>query len=477
MGAGSMTATAVKRPTVERHTIYPIPLEDRHGRARDLFTLWFGANITILTVVTGALSTSLFKLPLGPAILAILVGNLVGGVFMALHAAQGPQLGVPQMVQSRGQFGSLGALLIVAFVIVMYVGFVASNLVLGAQSLHSVAGGVAQPVGVVIVAALSLVAAIYGHDLLHACGRWTTLICGLALLAGFAWITGVAGLPHDLWRRGDLTLSGFLSMVSVGALWQISYAPYVSDYSRYMPQDCGALPSFWASYWGCVLGSVAPMLLGAVLGLIVVGGDVVIGLAKAAGPLSLWIVAAFTLGISSASAMNIYCCVLSTQTAGQTLAPRWRAGPFSRMAGSVLVVLAALAIALLGAKNFLVNYENFLSLLLCVMAPWTAINLVDFYCLQHGRYDVSAFFAADGGRYGRYNAVALICFGLGILVQAPFLATDIYKGPIAKALGGVDISWLVGLAVVSPVYYLAARLAGRTDLMQDGTDAALAPAP
>jgi NCS1 family nucleobase:cation symporter-1 len=468
-----MTAEAAKGPAIERYTIFPIPLEDRHGRARDLFTLWFGANITILTVVTGALSTSLFKLPLGAALLAIVVGNLVGGVFMALHAAQGPQLGVPQMVQSRGQFGSIGALVIVAFVIVMYVGFVASNLVLGAQSLRSVAGGVSQPVAVAIIAALSLLAAVYGHDLLHACGRWTTLICGLALLAGFFWIAGVAGVPHDLWRRGDLTLSGVLGMISVGALWQISYAPYVSDYSRYMPEHTGVEPAFWGSYWGCVLGSVLPMMLGALLGLIVVGGDVVTGLARATGPLSLGIVAAFSLGISSASAMNVYCCVLSTQTAGQTLAPTWRAGPVSRITLSVLCVLAALAIALLGAKNFLVNYENFLSLLLCVMAPWTAINLVDFYGLQHGRYDVDAFFAADGGRYGRYNAVALLCFGLGVLVQIPFLATDIYKGPIAKALGGADVSWLVGLAVVGPIYYLAARLCGRSDLAA----AALAPAP
>ncbi len=66
-------------------------------------------------------------------------------------------------------------------------------------------------------------------------------------------------------------------------------------------------------------------------------------------------------------------------------------------------------------------------------------------------------------------------------MQAPFLATDLYKGPIAKALGGVDISWLVGLAVVGPVYYFAARRAGRSNLIQaplaEGADAALAPTP
>ena len=51
---------------------------------------------------------------------------------------------------------------------------------------------------------------------------------------------------------------GFLGAVSAAALWQIAYAPYVSDYSRYMPRDTGARPAFWASYWGCTLGSLLP---------------------------------------------------------------------------------------------------------------------------------------------------------------------------------------------------------------------------
>jgi NCS1 family nucleobase:cation symporter-1 len=85
------------------------------------------------------------------------------------------------------------------------------------------------------------------------------------------------------------------------------------------------------------------------------------------------------------------------------------------------------------------------------------VNLVDFYLVRHGQYDVASFFAADGGIYGRYNATALTCYGIGIAVQVPFLATDLYTGPIARAFGGVDVSWLVALAVVSPLYYFLAR--------------------
>ena len=65
-----------------------------------------------------------------------------------------------------------------------------------------------------------------------------------------------------------------------------------------MPVDSGVRPTFWASYWGCVLGSALPMLLGALLGLIAADGNVVGGLAAAVRPISVAVVVAF----SSASA-------------------------------------------------------------------------------------------------------------------------------------------------------------------------------
>ena len=133
---------------IEDKTIQPIPPNERHGRTRDLFSLWFGSNIMLLTVVTGALATSVYGLPFWLAVIAIVVGNLVGAVFMALHSAQGPRLGVPQMMQTRGQFGSYGSLIVIVVVVVMYVGFFASNLVLAGQSLNVLTSGISVDAGI-----------------------------------------------------------------------------------------------------------------------------------------------------------------------------------------------------------------------------------------------------------------------------------------------------------------------------------------
>jgi len=89
---------------LERRSVDPVPDSERHGSVRSLFTVWFAANMQVTTVVTGALGV-IVGLPLPWAILALVIGNLVGAVFMALHSAQGPKLGIPQMIQSRAQFG------------------------------------------------------------------------------------------------------------------------------------------------------------------------------------------------------------------------------------------------------------------------------------------------------------------------------------------------------------------------------------
>jgi NCS1 family nucleobase:cation symporter-1 len=451
---------------LELSTIQPIPLDQRHGTARDLFTVWFGSNLMLLTIVTGGLAVTVYGLPFIPAVLALAVGNLVGAVFMALHSAQGATLGVPQMIQTRGQFGSLGSLLVVGIVIVMYVGFLASNLVLGGQALASLVPGASDIPGITLVSVLGVIAAIYGYDLIHAYTRVMTYVSGAVLLLAVGWIVWVHGLPQDLLSRNAFNWAGFLGTVSTGALWQIAYAPYVSDYSRYMPRDTGARPAFWASYWGCTLGSFLPMVLGALVGLAAPKGNLVAGLAALTAGIAPVVLIVFSVGVAAANAINLYCGALSALTFGQTVFPRWSPGPGARTVSALVLFALSLLAALLGKASFLVNYEHFILLLLYVLVPWTAINLVDYYLLRHGVYDVPSFFRQDGGIYGRINTPAVTCYVFGILIQLPFISAAMYTGPIARALGGVDLSWIVGLAATSPVYYwLARRSQARTEAL------------
>ncbi len=82
------------------------------------------------------------------------------------------------------------------------------------------------------------------------------------LLAAFIRVFSSQYFPQDFFQLGTFSSIGFMGTLSIAALWQLAYAPYVSDYSRYLPKATGAKTAFWASYWGCSLGSLISMILG-----------------------------------------------------------------------------------------------------------------------------------------------------------------------------------------------------------------------
>ena len=453
-----MTSAANSAPLIEKHTIGYVPPQDRHGKVRDLFTLWFGGNIAPLPIVTGALGVQLFHLNLVWGIVAILVGHLVGGVLMALHSAQGPQMGIPQMIQSRAQFGSLGALLVVVIAGVMYIGFFASNIVLAGKSLHGVVDSVPVPVGIVIGALGSGIIGIIGYRFIHVLNRIGTWVLGIGIVVGFGYIFSHVQ-SDDFLTRGGFNLAGWLATVSLAALWQIAFAPYVSDYSRYLPADVKVSSTFWTTYLGSALGSSLSFIFGAVAVLAIPAGmDTMDAVKLATGTLGPLMLVLFLLSVISHNALNLYGAVLSIITLVQTFAYRWIPTAKSRAVLSLIVLAACCVVAVFASADFIGHFVDMVLVLLVVLVPWTAINLIDFYVIHKGDYDIDSIFEVDGGIYGRYNPQALIAYAVGIAVQIPFMNTPLYVGPVSVHINGADLSWLVGLAITSPLYWwLASR--------------------
>ena len=117
-------------------------------------------------------------------------------------------------------------------------------------------------------------------------------------------------------------------------------------------------------------------------------------------------------------------------------------------------------LACLSSAHFYSSFENFIGVLRFFFVPWSAINLVDYYLVKHGRYDVQSFFKPDG-IYGGFQWWACLCYVITLAVQVPFLDQLFYVGPLVKPLGGADISWIAGFGVAS-LLYLAGRCASST---------------
>ena len=117
----------------------------------------------------------------------------------------------------------------------------------------------------------------------------------------------------------------------------------------------------------------------------------------------------------------------------------------------LLISVIATALCTLSQENFIAFFLNFIFFMSYFLIPWTAINLVDYYCLRKGDYCVPDIFDLDG-RYGRVNLVACGSFVLAILLQVPFMNTSFYVGPIAHELDGIDLAWVIGLIVPALLY-------------------------
>ncbi|TLP78332.1 cytosine permease [Pseudomonas nitroreducens] len=443
-------------PLIENHTVDYVPPAERHGRSRDLFTLWFSTNIAPLPVVTGAMAVQVFHLDLLWGLIAIVLGHMFGGVFLALASAQGPQMGIPQMVQSRGQFGRYGALLIVFFTALIYVGFFISNIVLAGKSIQGLVPATPTPVAIILGALSATAIGVIGYRFIHTLNRIGTWVMGGALLVGFVIMLG-GDLPANFLSRGAFNLSGFLATLCLGIIWQISFAPYTSDYSRYLPASVGIGKPFLATFAGAVAGTSLSFSFGAVAVLATPEGtDAMVAVKQATGLFGPVLMLLFLLNIISHNALNLYGAVLSIVTSIQTFAGSWTPSVRVRVALSSVVLAGSCLMALGASANFISQFIGLILAMLIVLVPWASINLIDFYLIKRGRYDINSIFRRDGGVYGRFNPHAIIAYFIGIIVQLPFANTSLFVGPYANYIDGVDLSWLVGLLVTVPLYYCLA---------------------
>jgi purine-cytosine permease-like protein len=443
---------------VEVRSIDYVPLSERHGRLWHLGPLWFMGNAQIATLAVGVVGVSAGG-NLVWSLVAIVAGTLFGSFFMAFHSAQGPQLGLPQMIQSRPQFGYVGALLVWLFAYLQYAGFNVFNTILAGQAGHTTIH-LNEKLGIVLATAAAVIVALIGYDFIHRVEQGLTYTF-LAIFGVFTVGTIVTlHLPSGALALDGFALTPFLTQFGVTAGYQISWAIYVSDYSRYLPPDVTVRRTFWWTYWGSGLGAVWLMGLGALLASAAGRSfDPVASIDRAANGIfdgfGTVVLLFAALGLISVTALNLYGGSLTLIGAIDSFR-RVRPTLAVRVATIGFTAALSLVVALLSSESFLTNFENFLLLILYLFIPWTSVNLVDYYVVRRGHYAVAEIFKPDG-LYGRWGWRGLVAYLVGFAAMVPFFSTPSFTGPVAKALDGADLSLFVGLPVSAVLYYVLAR--------------------
>ena len=443
---------------IESRSIDWVTEGERHGRVAAQGPFWFLGNFQPFTVGIGILGPTVFGLSLVETAAAGIAGILFGTIFMAFHASQGPTFGLPQMVQSRAQLGYRGVILALIATAFTFVMFNVVDTVIIKLGLNGIFGWDPTMVAVAITV-IATVLAIYGHDWLHRVFQvlfWVSLPFWVVLTIGI--MTGNAGGAAA--APTELTVAGFLGMFTVAASYNITYAPYVSDYSRYLPRDTNVgaivmsvfIGAAGSPIWLIPLGAWLGSALGVsdpLLGIYTAGNNVVSGLGGILAILSV-------LALVATMGLNAYSGMLTIVTAIDSLRP---VNPTRRIRIAVIVVLAVVWL-LLGnvLENASSALANSLLAMLYLLAPWTAVNLMDFFFVRRGHYAITDLFTPTG-IYGSWAWRGIVAFLLGIAVEIPFMVVGTtYVGFIANDyLQLVDISWIVGMMVAGGSYYLFTR--------------------
>ncbi|MFT8671675.1 purine-cytosine permease family protein [Acetobacter orientalis] len=420
----------------------PVPDALKTMRLDRVFWSHFSPNLGPGGWVTGALLISM-GLDFRTGVLAVLVGNLIGALPVAFAAAIGPATGLTQMEASRRALGRLGVRPPAFLNWVYCVGWDAVNNVPAATALVALLlmAGVSTPfwLALGVLACLQMVASIYGHHVVQLLQKYlgglllaTFLLMGVIL--AFQGVTPVHTHHPVSWQT-------FLLATGVLVSFNLSWASYSSDYTRYLPANTSPTKVVGLALAG-LLGSAIPFQILGLLTAVSVAEPsptaVIASLQNAMGPVGAVALAAIALSSITGNAFNDNTASYSLISAGLNV---------PRIAAAILTASLGYVLAVAGAGRYTTLYTDYLMVTMYWIAPWVGIVLADWYC---GDHKVHA--APPGWTYG-----ATIFAVTSVLTIALFSTSSVYTGPVARWLNGADIGYYVGFLVAAGWYVLGMR--------------------
>ncbi|MEV7607129.1 cytosine permease [Paenarthrobacter sp. NPDC089322] len=453
----------------ETRGIELIDSSQRRGRARDLFPVWAAPNVSVLNFTVGA-SMILLGLELWQAFLVIIAGSLPW-IFTGIIAISGPAAGTSGSVITRAIYGIRGNRVIVAFfgwfisAVFLALNWLASSF-MGAELVAQLgyADPVAGPVLVtIVVAAITVLVAVFGHGLILRSYPYVAVV----LLGIFLLVTAFI-LPHVNWNYAaaePLEGAALWSAVSIGfailASTPLSYSNS-PDMARYLPESTKPSRIIAATALGGALPCALFTTVGALLATGIDSAAMDPGIESALlALLPAWLGPVFVIGVIintiSLNGMTTYTASMAFQSIGV---------PIRRIPSAVVVgaIGTGLTIYLVMSTSLLEAVNLMLQLLVLVSGPTMAIFATDVI-RRRNRYDGSELFNEKPGSpfwySGGWHIPGLLAVVLGAGVASLFLTNGWWTGPIAGAMGGIDLSVPVSMLVTAAVYVALTGIAAK----------------
>ncbi|MDQ4126508.1 MAG: cytosine permease [Actinomycetota bacterium] len=444
---------------LERHNnITPVPEEDKDATALDQFWIWAGANIAPINWVLGALGIVL-GLGFWETALVLAVGNALGVVIFGAFVLMGQRTGVTQMVLTRSAFGRRGAYLPALFQMIIATGWIAVNtwiiLDLTAALLEKL--GIpgtpfAKVVLVLVIMAVQVGLATLGFYAIRTFEKYTVPVTLIILVAMsiVAWTSGDINWGFTGEAEGaDRWTAMSQVMTAIGVGWGITWLAYASDYSRFVPRTVPRKKLFFAGAMGQFVPVLWLGILGASIATTGTGADPAVIIVQTFGALAVPVLLLVIHGPIATNILNVYSMSV-TALALDIRVPR------HVLALAVGVLATAFTTYLVFAGSIAEQLDFWLASVVAWVSPWAAIMLVHFYVIKREDVDIDALYQSPSeSRVGDVNWAAMISLLVGLVVTWMFLygLVEPLQGPVARALNGLDLSWLAGMLTAGLLYY------------------------
>ena len=451
-----------------------IPEAERNMTPRQVDQFWVANSVNLLSFALGALAAA-EGLPLPWMLVACVVGNLAYG-YLGLGSILAVRAGLPVNTLTRAVFGMRGNLPNVMLSWVASVAFEVINTIFGVEALMALfhwlgwadpgAGG--KLLAVLVQLLLCGGIAVWGHATMIWFQRIFAVLVSAALFVVFACVAGridlhqataahtlpSPGATHAVLSTGA-TLAAFMTACAIIASNPLSFLFNGPDWVRYLPSATPAKILFWHVFWASSVPGLALTVLGALCATLGDMADPVAGLKPF---IPGWLFLVYILAVIGGSIANsvptYYSSGLTLQAMGLKL---------HRHVATALDVVVATAIALyvLFVQDFTTALNDFIALLMVWVGPYGGVWICDGF-LRRGRFDARAIHGKTGaaGRYWGWhglNPSGYVALSAGMLVAALTMRSPVYDGPLARALGGADLSWLLGFPVSALVYAALVR--------------------
>lgn len=405
---------ATQIETAPHEEIAPIPRERRALSGVHFGVLWGDLGVGLLVLVAGSLLVP--ALGLKAAMLATVVGSIIGSALLALAGRVGSDTGVPTMVALRPSLGIRGSYIATLLNIGQLIGWAGLEIIIMAQAAGAISDhffgfewyyawlaafaivGTAFAVGGPVVVV---------RDFLERFGVWIVVAASIWLSYRLFSTYSIQSYWND---KGAGGFPNFWQGVDIAVSLPVSWLPLVADYSRFARRSGDAA---WATFVSYTVANTWFFALGAgyvlVLNSTAEGNGLIFDLVDSLLPLALgWV---FLLVILADETDNAFANIYSTAVSLQNLVRL----PQRLLALAVGVTAFGVAVSIdLG------GYENFLLLIGGVFVSLFGVLLADYFVASRQQYETDALYVG-GGRYwfwGGFNPAGLLAWLAGFAVYA-----------------------------------------------------------